>query len=96
MVLGSYPQGLATDANSSLLFVTLTEASSVVAIDLRTFEPQKLSLGPRVSPMYIQVSPNGHTVYASLAGTGELANIIYTGDSLVLSQRVVTGRSPDL
>ena len=94
MVLGSYPQGLATDANSSLLFVTLTEASSIAVVDLRTFEIQKLSLGPRVSPMYIQVSPSGNTIYASLAGTGELAKYLFTGDSLVLSQRVVTGRSP--
>lgn len=94
IVLGSYPQGLATDGSSSLLFVTLTEASTIAVIDLRTFEVKKISLGSRVSPMYIQVSPSGNMVYASLAGTGELAKYMYTGDSLILRQRIVTGRSP--
>ena len=94
MVLGSYPQGLATDAHSTKLFVTLTESSSIAVIDLNSFQIQKFPLGPRENPMYVQVNPSGNTLFVSLAATGELAQYEYLGDSLLLRKKVYTGRSP--
>ncbi|PZS25497.1 MAG: hypothetical protein DLM58_22390 [Pseudonocardiales bacterium] len=73
VALAGKPYGMAFDATTDTVWVTLTARNEVVALDVSTPTPREIARYPTVrQPNTVAVSPGSHTVWVTGTATGDL------------------------
>ena len=71
--MGEYPRGIAVSESGDAAYVAIMGGSTLVRVDLRTWETSSIPIGS--GPRALEIDPSGKWIYATLNAEGRVAKL---------------------